>query len=351
MLRKRDSADLEILKLFFGRRGNGAWEIQAVASVPLKPKRAVDADFYAVENDMFVAQPNIIGTIHSVLAQSIVPIVANVPGETHLRCLGTGFFISCTGLLITAAHVITDPIDRQYGNTRELDEQTWHFGQLKLGVMLPVNPLAGFKGYIFRDIEWAGFLGERSTHPLPIRDVEIKLTSDTALCKVAALGEGIPHQPLPVIQPGLRGIGIAVGKSATAIGYAGMQDIELAMERSNVASGDFRFDLHVSKGTVLERFPDNAENRQVPTPGACFSASMKLPAGMSGSPIFDDERIYVHGVVSKGWEDEAGPISLGYGSMLSPLLGLPIRVLDGKTLLDLVKDQEHGIPKLFIPDA
>lgn len=165
------------------------------------------------------------------------------------------------------------------------------------------------------------------------------------------LGEGIPHQPLPMIQPGLRGVGIAVGKSATAIGYAGMQDVELAMENSKVASGDFRFELHVSKGTVLERFPDNAERRHVPTPGACFSASMKLPAGMSGSPIFDDERIYVHGVVSKGWEDESGPISHGYGSMLGHSLGIPIRVFDGKTLLDLVKDQEHGIPKLFIPDA
>lgn len=351
MISRRDSSDLEIFKPFFGRRGDGAWEIQAMASVPLKPKNAADADFYAIENDMFVAHPNIIGTIHSVLAQSIVPIVAHVPGETHLRCLGTGFFISCTGLLITAAHVITDPIDRQYGNTREVDEQTWHFGRLKLGVMLPVSPLAGFKGYVFRDIEWAGFLGERTTFPLPIRGVEIKLTSDTALCKVTQLAEGIPHQPLPMIQPGLRGVGIAVGKSATAVGYSGMQDIGLAMENSNVASGDFRFELHVSKGTVLERFPDNAEKRQVPTPGACFSASMKLPAGMSGSPIFDDERIYVHGVVSKGWEDESGPISLGYGSMLGHSLGIPIRVFDGKTLLDLVKDREHGIPKLFIPDA
>lgn len=146
MVRRRDSSNLEIFKLFFGRRGDGVWEIQAMASVPLKPKSAVDPDFYAIENDMFVAQPNVIGTIHSVLAQSIVPIVAHVQGETHLRCLGTGFFISCTGLLITAAHVITDPIDRQYGNTRELDEQTWHFGrELKLGVMLPVSPLAGFK--------------------------------------------------------------------------------------------------------------------------------------------------------------------------------------------------------------
>ncbi|OLP75219.1 hypothetical protein AK812_SmicGene45022 [Symbiodinium microadriaticum] len=297
MIQKQGSTDLEIFKPFFGRRGDGVWEIQAMASVPLKPKNAEDSDFYAVENDMFVAQPNIIGTIHSVLAKSIVPIVAHVPGETHLRCLGTGFFISCTGLLITAAHVITDPIDRRYGG------------------------------------------------------VEIKLTSDTALCKVTELGAGIAHQPLPIIQPGLRGIGIAVGKSATAIGYAGMQDVELSMERSDMASGDFRFELHVSRGTVLERFPDNAECRQVPTPGACFSASMKLPAGMSGSPIFDDERLYVHGVVSKGWEDESGPSNHGYGSMLEHSLRIPIRFLDGKTLLDLFKEQEHGLPKFFIPDA
>src|SRR4029077_5469071 len=121
--------------------------------------------------------------------------------------------------------------------------------------------------------------------------------------------------------------------------------------KNGVRSGDFRFDLHVSRGEILERFPDNAANRDVSTPGACFSASLKLPGGMSGSPIFDDERIYVHGVVSKGLEDENGPTDLGYGSMLANALALPIKPLEGKSLLDLMTTGDHGIPRLRIAGA
>jgi hypothetical protein len=130
-----------------------------------------------------------------------------------------------------------------------------------------------------------------------------------------------------------------------------MRDVELVPVKEGIVSGDFYFDLHVSKGEILEYFPDNAVTKQVPTPGACFSTTAKFPAGMSGSPVFDDERIYVHGVVSKGWEDEHGPINFGFGSMLAHSLTLPIMPLSGKTLLDLQTSSDHGIPRLSIPDA
>ena len=341
---------LELLKAYFAKNRDGVWAIRSLISIPLKPRRSDGGSFFTIEDDLVVAQPAFLGTIKFALGQSIVPVVAHVPGEKVLRCLGTGFFISCTGLLLTAAHVITDPIERQYGGVRELDDRTWHFGDLKLGVMIPLNPLLQGRGYIFRDIEWASFLGEHSEHPLPIAGVDLKLTSDTAICKVSPIAEGIPHQPLSIVQPGLVGTGMGVGKAATAIGYAGMRNVELAQESENVMSGEFSFDLHVSTGAILERFPDNLATRQVSTPGACFSASLKLPAGMSGSPIFDDERIYVHGVVSKGWEDENGPANLGFGSMLAHSLGLPIKPLGNRTLLDLQKSSDHGFPKLSVPD-
>ena len=137
----------------------------------------------------------------------------------------------------------------------------------------------------------------------------------------------------------------------TVIGYAEMQDVELSQENERAISGDFRFALHVSKGEVLERFPANSTAKQVPTPGACFATSAKLPAGMSGSPIFDDERIYVHGVVSRGWEFENGQTNLGYGSMLAQCWSLPIKPLNGKALAELQTSGDHGIPVLHIPDA
>lgn len=342
---------MEILKLFFGRREDGVWAIQSLKPVAINPVAGAEPDFYAIENNLFVGDIPFIGTIHSILGQSIVPIVAHVPGETVLRCLGTGYFVSCSGLMITAAHVISDPIERAYGGVAEVDEGSWHLGEMKLGVMLPTSPLNGVQGYIFRDILWGSFLGVKALSPLPIKGLDLKLTSDTAICQVAPIADGVPHQPLTIVQRGIRGLGLGVGKAATAIGYAGMQDIELSGEGGNVVSGDFKFKLHASCGKILERFPDNAVKKDVPTPGPCFSADLRLPAGMSGSPIFDDEGIYVHGVVSKGWEDENGPINFGYGSMLAPSLDLPIRTLGEKSLLDLFKLNEHGIPKLSIPDA
>lgn len=215
--------------------------------------------------------------------------------------------------------------------------------------MIPLNPLLQTDGYIFCAIEWATFLSERSEHPLPIAGVNLKLTSDTAICKVSPIGEGIPHQPLAIVQSGLIGTGMAVGKTATAIGYGEMQDVELAQESDRIISGKFFFDLHASTGLILERFPDNLTKRHVPTPGACFSASLQLPAGMSGSPIFDDEGIYVHGVVSKGWVEEGGPARFGYRSMLAHSLRLPIKPLGNKSLLELHNADEHGFPKLGGP--
>ena len=317
--------------------------------IPLHPRGGTREAFFPIPDDLIVAQPAILGTIKFVLGQSIVPVVTHVQGEPVLRCLGTGFFVSCSGLLITAAHVITDPIERQYGSVKEFDDLTWHAHDLHLGVMIPLNPLLQGNGYVFRQIEWATFLSERADHPLPIAGVDLKLKSDIAICKVAPLGDGIPYQPLTIVQPGVVGTGMAVGKRATAVGYGAMRDVDLVRESDNVLSGDFSFDLHASSGAILERFPDNFSEPQVPTPGPCFSASLKLPGGMSGSPIFDDEGIYVHGVVSKGWVDEDGPATFGYGSMLAHSLHLPIKLLGDRSLLELHKSDDHGFPKLSGP--
>lgn len=223
---------------------------------------------------------------------------------------------------------------------------------MKFGVMLPLNHLfTGTKAYLFRDIEWAAFLGDHAESPLPIEGLNLKLSSDTAICKVTPISDQVPYQPLSIVQPGIKGIGMQVGKTVTVVGYGAMQNAELEPVREGLITGAFPFSLHVSRGEILERFPDNASKREVSTPGACFSASTKLPAGMSGSPIFDDERLYVHGVVSKGWEDVDGLARLGYGSMLSHSLAIPIRALGGASILDLFATTDHGISKMRIPDA
>lgn len=72
---------------------------------------------------------------------------------------------------------------------------------------------------------------------------------------------------------------------------------------------------------------------------------------MSGSPIFDDERIYVHGVVSRGWEGEDGLKDFGFGSMLAPSMDLPIKLMKGKNLIELLDSSEEGMPTLSVPRA
>lgn len=127
---------LALLKLNFGKR-NGHWEIVSMTGIPLKASEGANEAFFAIRDDLVVAQPAFAGTVRFALGQSIVPIVTHVQGEPVLRCLGTGFFVSCTGLLITAAHVITEPIERQYGGIKECDELTWHARDLHIGVMIP----------------------------------------------------------------------------------------------------------------------------------------------------------------------------------------------------------------------
>jgi Trypsin-like peptidase domain len=339
---------LQLLKLHFGSRKDGVWTVDAIFPLPLRSAEGAQ-NFFRIKDDPVVQQPTLLGTTSYFLGQSIVPLVAQVPGEPILRCLGTGFFISCSGLLVTAAHVISDLIEKQFGGIRELDDRSWHFGSLKIGVMIPLNPFLQGAGYIFRDIEWAAFLGERAERPIPIASVRLNLNSDAALCKVSPIAEGVPHQPLTIVQKGLVGTGLAVGKNAMAIGYGKMRSVDLTLQSERVVAGDFPFHLHASGGVILERFPDNLTERQALAPGPCFSAELQLPAGMSGSPIFDHEGIYVHGVVSTGFEDAIGVAKLGYGSMLATSLGVPIRPLGNKTLLQLFDCEDHGIPKLSGP--
>ena len=62
----------------------------------------------------------------------------------------------------------------------------------------------------------------------------------------------------------------------------------------------------------------------------------------SGGPIFDKEGAYVHGVVSKGWENEAWPENFSFGSMLRPSMGIPIAKMGGKSLEEMQRVRRKG---------
>jgi hypothetical protein len=332
----------KILKTFWSLRNDGRWQISGMKGIDLKPVPHSDADCFAIEDDIVLVQPATIGTIKSFLGDSIVPIVTHHKGENRLRCIGTGFFVSCSGLLITSAHVVTDPVDRKYGDITELDDLTIHSNELRFGVLIRNNPLFQRPGYQLYPIEWAVFLAERREDPLRIFGLDLKLNSDIAICKVPKKPIGPPHQPLTIVQAGIRGTGIGVGANVAAIGYAGMTE-EIMFDEHAMIIGEHNCQLHVTRGNIMERYPDNFQNRTVSTPGPCFALAAKVPGGMSGSPIFDREGIYVHGVISKGLDDETGLAKLGFGSMLAPSMEVPIRALNGSTLKRLQENHDDGM--------
>jgi hypothetical protein len=135
---------------------------------------------------------------------------------------------------------------------------------------------------------------------------------------------------LTLVQSGLIGTGMGVGSEAHALGYADMSDFEINVNGARqVVIAPPQFNLHGSVGKIIHFFPDNLTQRHVPTPGPCFSFGAKVPGGMSGGPILDKEGVYVHGVVSKGWENEDGPENFSFGSMLRPSMGITRRAARG----------------------
>ena len=172
--------------------------------------------FFPVNNDIVLPQsrPPIVGTTRSFMGESIVPIVAKVAGETDLRCIGTGFFVSCTGLLITAAHVITDPIERSYGTISRFDDGSLRSPNLIFGALVPTNPIFQEDGYLLFAFEWAMFLADDTSLPLPIPGLGLNISSDIAICKVPARAGPYPHQPLTMIQSGVAPASPLVQRSA-----------------------------------------------------------------------------------------------------------------------------------------
>lgn len=342
--------DAALLKPIFGIRADGRFQIEQLLSLKLEPKpNSGSQTFFEIYDNIITGQPAYVNTVQAALGQSIVPIVALSADGTTMKCLGTGFFISADGLLLTAAHVISDPIEREYGAPHRLADGSWTLGELQLGVLIATNPILEGRGWAFQPILWASFLANETDSPFPGGKSELKLTSDTAICRIG-IGSGQVCQPLSMIQRGIQGIGLLPGKRAMCIGYSGMTDLTINPKTRTIEDPK-PFRLHVSLGNVIEQYPDNGVDRTVRTPGACFSASLTLPPGMSGSPIFDDEMIYTHGVASSGLEDESGPTNFGFGSMIKFSLGIPIKFLDNMTLQDILNSSASGIVNLSIPDA
>ena len=151
-MKKTQADDIGILKTIWKKSEAGVWACHDLKGIDLKPRDGFSKDYFKIKNEvnLMTQRPGHImnnffatfGTTEFLVRQSIVPIVAWNDGDEEIRCIGTGFFISASGLLMTAAHVLRDPVDENYTNLTQVDERSFRLDEsLRDGVLIPANSI------------------------------------------------------------------------------------------------------------------------------------------------------------------------------------------------------------------
>jgi len=347
-MENQQTDDIGILKTIWKKNEAGVWVVHGLKGIDLKPREGFTEDYFKVENEMklMTQSPGPImsnifasfGTTEFLVRQSIVPVVAWNDGDEEMRCIGTGFFISASGLLLTAAHVIRDPVDENYTSLAQVGKNSQRLGEnLRYGVLLPANP--AMKGAPFLKpspiqdakwfmcpFEWTQHWGKEVESPLLHKKPEFKLEHDIAVCKVTEYPLIGPYQPLNI---GLHNL--KLDDRAVAIGYPEMRNIRFGGD-------DYQPELVVSVGSVTAIYPDNVMEKQNSTDGPNFEFNAKIPGKMSGSPILVGGGFITKGVVSRSLGSNDNHAS---GYLIASMMGFPL--IDKKSLLDLMKDGKDGI--------
>ena len=337
-----------ILKTIWTKNEGGIWIGHDLKGIYLKPREGFSRDYFKIKSeiDLLTERPGPImnsffttfGTTEFLVRQSIVPVVAWNDGDQEMRCIGTGFFISASGLLLTAAHVIRDPVDSNYATLTQVSKNSHRLGdKLNYGIILPANP--AMKGAPFLKpspihdakwfmipFEWICHWGKEVESPLFHKKPEFKLDVDIAVCKVKEASVIGPYQPLNI---GLHNL--KLGDRAVAIGYPEMRNIRFGGD-------DYQPELFVSVGSVTNIYPDNISEKKNSTDGPNFEFDAKIPGKMSGSPILVGGGIITKGVVSRSLGSNDNHAS---GCLIASMLNLPLD--ENNSLLDLMRGGKDGI--------
>jgi hypothetical protein len=336
---------IAILKLLWSRRSDGVWHITDAKGLDLKPKPGFDPDYFQFESDIELMTHTPSANVHEALAsfgptdflmkQSIVPVVAWRDGDHLIRCIGTASVISCSGYVLTAAHVLLDPFDRGYGAVLQ-DGQLQLADALNFGVFMPTSPAYGTRGIRYFPFEKLWLWGSWRENPLIYEKDRFELLTDIAICKIPHMPYGAAHQPLTLsLNP------FIPAEAAYSLGYAEMEDIPIEYGSEGMIIPDFKMDLYVCVGEVMQVHQQNHLQRSVPTPGPCFDFNAKIPGKMSGAPIFGAQGAVIRGVVSRSFSGERH----AFGAMVGPAMHLPIDEpkVSGRTLRILMDQGNDGI--------
>lgn len=351
---------LGILKSIWSKDASGRWIVQGLKGIDLNPREGFEKDYFKIENDINTLTPSpgqlfgldlfsSFGETDFLLKQSIVPIVAYNAGDREIRCIGTGFFISASGYLMTAAHVLRDPVDEKYTDIKQVGDNTFRLGDgLRLGALIPPNPAmrnAPFGNihpavraakFFLHTVEWAFHWGRDVPSPLLHEDPKFKYDVDVAILKIKENQMGGAFQPLNIGAHKLN-----IGDRAVAVGYAEMKNIPI---NSSGGVDDFEQDLFVSVGKVKNIYLNNHTENQTTTPGPCFDFDARIPGKMSGAPILVGSGIMTKGIVSRSWQDE----NHASGCLVAPVMSLKLQ--DNKSLFELMKSGNEGIAQIYGAD-
>jgi Trypsin-like peptidase domain len=338
-------AEVGILKTLWTKSQDGSWSMHGLKWLMLKPRAGYEPDFFQFESkmEMLTDRPLIsdrygwltsFGHTDFLLKQSIVPVVAWVEGAPFIKCIGTAFLISCTGYLITACHVLLDPYEQKQAKLVRADNSIKFPDGMRFGVLIPVSPATGNTGSLFYPFHDCRYWGQWKDSPLLHEAPTFEMLTDIAICKIGLLPDGSAHQPL-TLSPN----SFTKGERAFALGYAEMDNITVENRNGTLAVPDFSQDLYVSVGPVKDLFPDNHQQKVVPTPGPCFDFLAKVPGKMSGGPILGADGAVVRGVVSRSFT----VAKQAYGAMVGPAMNLPLA--GNVTLLTMREAGKEGIGK------
>ncbi len=351
---------LGILKSIWSKDASGRWIVHDLKGIDLNPQDGFGKDYFKIQNDMnlLTQSPGPLkgldlfssfGDTDFLLKQSIVPIVAYNADDREIRCIGTGFFISASGYLMTAAHVLRDPVDEKYTDVKQVGDNTFRLGEgLRLGALIPPNPAMQSAPFVnlppairrakffVHPVEWAFHWGRDVPSPLLHEDPRFKYDMDVAILKIKENQMGGAFQPLNIGAHRL-----SLGDKAVAIGYAEMKNIP---RNSSGGVDDFEQDLFVSVGKVTNIYLNNHIENQVATPGPCFDFDARIPGKMSGAPILVGGGVMTKGIVSRSWQGE----NYASGCLITPVMELKLQ--DNKSLSDLMKSGNEGIAQIYGTD-
>jgi hypothetical protein len=338
-----------IFGTYWMRDGENRWAVAGMNGIMFPGADAdEDPDFFKVHRGdlvRFNGYGNIsleqmtyyMGRPSFLLKQRIVPVVAWVNGEHSMRCIGTAFFITCSGYLITASHVLLDPVESDYGEVTVTGNSISLGEELNMGVLVPASGIEGQPGYTFFQLRQARFWGNWVGSPLFHERPQYHGLTDIAVCRVDHAPRTLTHQPLSLSTRPFQ-----LGDRCMTIGYAEMQDIPFeTKDRGGIQLNNPVYDLYVSYGDVAELHYNNHVERTVPTPGPCFDYRARIPGKMSGAPIFNYDGVVVRGVVSRSFSGDRH----AYGCLLSPILDLPIEDA-GTSLRGMMANTAYGMPRV-----